>query len=338
VIDLTFEGKSTSEGQAYALFFALVANERARFDAILRWTSDNLAAGQLGARLPAWLWGAKPDGSWGVKDANSASDADLWLAYTLLEAARLWAAPAYADTARQLLAQISKLETAPFGAAGKVLLPGPVGFVLEGGTLRFNPSYVPGFLMRALASADPQGPWAAIWATTLAFGPELFPAGVAPDNVQIDLLGSVRPDPPSDGASPAVGSYDAIRVYLWAGLSAPADPRWLQRLAPFAGLIRKLGVPPEKVNVQTGLALPSDFSPIGFAGAVLPFLSALGDSVALKQQSDRLAAAASRAEWGETTHYFDQVLILFGQGAWEQRYRFDASGHLQPHWHVPAGA
>ena len=182
------------------------------------------------------------------------------------------------------------------------------------------------------------GPWATIWATTLSLGPGLFPAGVAPDTVLVDGPGSVRAEPSGETPGQAWGSYDAIRVYLWAGLSAPADPRWLQRLAPFAGLVRKLGAPPEKVNVQTGLPLPSGFSPIGFSGAVLPFLSALGETAALRQQQDRVATAAGRAEWGETTHYYDQVLLLFGQGATEQRYRFNANGHLQPHWRTAAGA
>ena len=34
---------STSEGQAYALFFSLVANDRTAFERILVWTRDNLA-------------------------------------------------------------------------------------------------------------------------------------------------------------------------------------------------------------------------------------------------------------------------------------------------------
>jgi endoglucanase len=83
VVDLTFDRKSTSEGQAYAMFMALVANQPEQFAVLLKWTSDNLAAGQLGERLPAWLWGLGADGKWGVKDANSASDADLWIAYSL---------------------------------------------------------------------------------------------------------------------------------------------------------------------------------------------------------------------------------------------------------------
>lgn len=51
------EGSRTySEGQSYALFFALVANDRAMFDTVLKWTEDNLCGGDMTARLPAWLW------------------------------------------------------------------------------------------------------------------------------------------------------------------------------------------------------------------------------------------------------------------------------------------
>ena len=85
--------QTTSEGQSYGLFFALVANDRATFDRLLGWTRTNLAGNQFDAqnmRLPSWQWGRKPDGSYGVLDPNSASDSDLWIAYDLLQAGRLW--------------------------------------------------------------------------------------------------------------------------------------------------------------------------------------------------------------------------------------------------------
>src|ERR1700733_8236993 len=44
---------TTSEGQSYALFFALVNNDRARFDLLFQWTVANLASGDLGTHLPA---------------------------------------------------------------------------------------------------------------------------------------------------------------------------------------------------------------------------------------------------------------------------------------------
>ena len=87
--------RSTSESQAYGMFFALVANDRQSFAAILNWTQENLANGDLTARLPAWHWGRDAQDMWRVLDENSASDADLWIAYCLLEAGRLWDVPRY---------------------------------------------------------------------------------------------------------------------------------------------------------------------------------------------------------------------------------------------------
>src|ERR1700722_12559807 len=38
VIDHSSQDRTTSEGQAYGMFFALVTNDRTRFDKILNWT------------------------------------------------------------------------------------------------------------------------------------------------------------------------------------------------------------------------------------------------------------------------------------------------------------
>src|ERR1700677_3436049 len=57
VIDRQGGDRTTSEGQSYGLFFALVANDRVRFDRLQKWTTDNLASGDLGTKLPGWLWG-----------------------------------------------------------------------------------------------------------------------------------------------------------------------------------------------------------------------------------------------------------------------------------------
>ena len=328
VIDLTFERKSTSEGQSYGLFFALVANQRAQFDTLLRWTSDNLAAGQLGDRLPAWLWGLRDDGSWGVKDENAASDADLWIAYSLLEAARLWNAPHYADTGRKLLAQIRRREIAHAGSAGPVLLPAPIGFTLDKGRFWLNPSYLPDFMFRYLAATDPKGPWQSVWDGYMRMAPRIFSAGVAPDMFVVDSTGKVMPDTQREPS----GSYDAIRVYLWAGMSGRSSQEMVRMLSTYAELIRKFGTPPEKVNPLTGVATKFDYSPIGFSGAVLPFLSALDDKPSLEKQRDRVRAAALRAKRGEATNYYDQILILFGKGWLDGQYRFDDQGRLQPKW------
>jgi endoglucanase len=328
VVDLTFGGKSTSEGQAYGLFFALVANQRPRFDAILGWTSQNLSGGKLGERLPAWLWSQHGDGSWGISDENAASDADLWLAYTLLEAGRLWKEPRYEALGRRLLLQIRSHEIVEAGGGHPILLPAPVGFALEQGRFRIDPSYLPGFIFRYLTVSDPEGPWSAVWNNYVRLAPSAFPAGIAPDTLIINSDGSAV----QDGERGPSASYDAIRVYLWAGMSVPSSVELLKQLRPYATLIGTQGTPPEKLNPVTGAVHGSDFSPIGFSGAVLPFLSAMGDTSTMEKQQERLHVAAFKAGLGESTNYYDQALILFGEGWLDRQYAFDGDGRLSPRW------
>ena len=158
VIDPQGDARTTSEGQAYALFFALVANDRPCFDRLLSWTQANLASGDLQTHLPAWLWGKNKDGEWKTLDPNPASDADIWMAYSLVEAGRLWKHPAYTNLGRSILAQVAKSEVADLPGFGPMLLPGSTGFVHDK-TWTLNPSYLPLFVMERLAVVDPAGPW-----------------------------------------------------------------------------------------------------------------------------------------------------------------------------------
>ena len=327
VVDITFGGKTTSEGQSYGLFFALVAGRRDQFDTLLDWTSNNLAHGNLGKRLPAWLWGKRNDGAWGVKDENSAADADLWTAYALLEAGRLWNEPRYSQLGQALLELIQRREVVQAGAAGYVLLPAPVGFDFGGGRYRLNPSYLPGFMFRYLAATDPKGPWQSVWDDYVRLAPKIYASGIAPDRYFVDERGDVTAD---SEAKPSA-SYDAIRVYLWAGMSQPGP--LLGLLTPYSALIARFGMPPENVDPVSGTPLRSSYSPIGFSGAVLPYLSALGQKTMLDAQLERVRDAQRRAKQsGAATNYYDEALILFGKGWLDGQYRFDEQGRLQPIW------
>ena len=330
VVDVTFDGKSTSESQSYALFFALVANQRARFDTILNWTSANLAGSNLGGRLPAWHWGKKDDGSWGVKDENSAADSDLWIAYDLLEAARLWHEPRYAAMAKKILALVRERETADVPGVGPLLLPGPQGFKLSGDRVRLVTSYYPPFMFRYLALSDPDGPWQKIWTDFEPLALQACANGVAPDIFVVGPGGAVVPDT----EAPPVSSYDAIRVYTWAGMSGASGASLLRKLTPYAALIHRIGAPPEKIDPRSGIPLPGNYQPLGYAGAVLPYLKALGDENELQRQQGRLREAAMRhtLHIGQKPNYYDEALTLFGQGWIEGRYRFDGDGRLVTPW------
>ena len=75
IADPAIQGQTTSEGQAYALFFALVANDRPRFERVLEWTQNNLAGGDLTHSLAACRWGKSPLAAWTVLYRHTVSTA-----------------------------------------------------------------------------------------------------------------------------------------------------------------------------------------------------------------------------------------------------------------------
>ncbi|MBY0578102.1 MAG: cellulase [Burkholderiales bacterium] len=321
-IDYSAADKTTSEGQAYTLFFALVANDRARFDRILGWTRDNLAQGDLSARLPAWSWGKRVDGSWGVIDPNAASDADMWLAYALLEAGQLWGEARYRALGALLVARIGKEEVVDLPGLGPMLIPGPQGFHPDAQVWRLNPSYMPIQILRRFAEEEPEGPWEKIAENSLRLIKSSSPHRLAPDWAAYRVGKGFVIDPVNGD----VGGYDAIRVYLWAGMLADGDRLrhpLLSSLSAMRGELKKNLVPPAIIHAASGAAEGS--GPIGYTASLLPYLKALGEERLLRLQQERMKTV-------DSIRYYDRVLSMFGEGWLEGRFRFDISGHCVPKW------
>ena len=318
---------TTSAGQSYALFFALVGNDREAFDRVLRWTHNHLCGCQLDRKLPASKWGRADDDAWRVLDSNSATDADLWIAYTLGEAARLWNEQRYASLSTGIAGNILRDEAATVPELGKVLLPGPQGFVTDCGW-RLNPSYLPLSLLRGLARQTRQPFW-----DEIAESSERVILGSAPNGFAADWVEFTRNGFSPDRCSRGAGSYDAIRVYLWAGMLPPSDPardRIVDALRPVLDGVAKRAAPVEIVDTQT-LEMRGD-GPPGFSAALLPMLANARLTAALQTHRQRAAEGSLQ---NNQSHYSD-ALTLFGLGWLEQRYRFNRSGMLSVRW-TPAG-
>lgn len=325
VIDQTDGARTTSEGQAYALFFALVANDREQFDWLLSWTQDNLAQGDLRTHLPGWLWGEN-HGDWHLLDVNAAADADLWMIYTLLEASRLWHEPSYRRLAARMAQQVIDTEVDEIPGLGPMLVPGPEGFRLDETTWRLNPSYLPIPVIRRLAGAFPRGPWTQMVASTVALLEQSSNAGFLPDWVAYRVGDGFVDDP----VAGSIGGYDAIRTYLWAGLTPEGDPASQRVAASVTGMVehwRTTGVVPE--FVESGQPRPGQ-GPPGFIGVLLPAASDRADELArLRVQ---LESHRQGDLYGSPPAYYDQVLLLFALGSVDGRYRFAADGRLEPRW------
>lgn len=376
------------------MFFALADNDRARFDRLLEWTQKNMAAGSLATHLPGWLWGKARSGEWKLLDANSAADADCWMAYSLVEAGRLWNNPTYATLGRQMMDLIAKQEVADLPGFGYMLMPGATSEFVHGQTWTVNPSYVPLFVFERFDAIDPAGPWGAIalnlprllrQSTRQGFAMDwvnyqsddgFIPApGPAPDAAL--LAAAAQAEAPAakataaDGAKPAsapaspkadpgkpadpapaantqtqdvqpatprppMGSYDAIRVYLWAGMTNPADGVRTELIAAVPAMgnyLTQHGAPPEKVNAD-GNPQPQA-APIGFSAALLPYLSSdSGLAHLAAQQRIRMGQQRDPATglYGKDPAYYDQNLALFATGFLDERFGFGPHGELKVEW------
>lgn len=324
IVDASTEAQiTTSEGQSYALFFALVGNDREAFDRILRWTHNNLSGSQIEKILPAWKWGRADDGTWRVLDSNSASDADLWIAYTLGEASRLWNEQRYANLGVEIARNILRQEVATVPGLGTVLLPAPMGFITEEGW-RLNPSYLPLSLLHGLERQTQEPLWNEIIKSSEQVILSSAPKGFAADWIEFTRSGFI-PDRRTRG----IGSYEAIRVYLWAGMLPASDPardKILNALQPVLESVAKRAAPIETVDIQT-LEMRGD-GPPGFSAALLPMLANARMTAALQTHRQRAADGSLQ----NNRSYYSDALTLFGLGWLEQRYRFNRSGLLNVRW------
>jgi endo-1,4-beta-D-glucanase Y len=338
VIDHSGQDKTTTEGEAYGMFFALVAGDRARFDKLVQWTEDNLAGGDLTARLPAWSWGKAEDGSWRVLDGHPASDADLWMAYTLCEAGRLWKVPRYEKLGELMAARVAQTEVVTVPGLGTTLLPGAVGFHPDAQTWVVNPSYLPPPLLVYFAKRDPISPWREVLRSLPAMLKN--DGGFAMDWVAVGPGGvrpAVNPATLGNGASKEtpVGSYDAIRVYLWLGMSDQKMSEVKESMAAMRGMsafMRGTAIPPVQVD-GAGKVLKAD-GPAGFSAAVIPFLQVQGMKAEARIQGDRLIAMQDEKTglFGKEMAYYDQNLAMFSLGWSEERFRFEGDGRLRLKW------
>ncbi len=321
------DDRTVSEGQSYGLFFALVANDRGAFDRILHWTENNLAAGDLTSHLPAWLWGRGRDGKWGVLDSNAASDADLWIAYALVEAGRVWNERSYTVRGAALARRVLDSETARIPRLGLTLLPGPMGFHRLPDLWRVNASYAPVQALRGLAAVLPADRrWQALVDSSARMLIDTAPQGFSPDWSLYQTGKGFLPDDETRAES----AYNAIRVYLWAGMLNGSDPLsgpLLSRFAPFARYIAAHGAPPERIDTTSAKPGANDGN-AAFSAAAIPFLIARGETSLADEQAARIEKLNAQTAPG----YYTSVLTLFGLGWRDGRYRFAADGSLDLPW------
>lgn len=234
---------SHSEGQGYALLFAVAYGDRKTFDRVWHWTKKNLQV-RPEDKLLSWSW--QPEGKDGgkVNDPNNASDGDLLVAWALQKASVLWKDRSYQQEALQILSDLARLDVKTT-ERGKVLLPGTDGFVKHEG-ITVNPSYYVFPALNDLAQVFPSGPWKELRDNGLALLKEarFGPWALTPDWVLEGEKITLAPN------FPPVFGYNAVRIPLYLGWYQKRSPS----MQPFARFWRECRIKkefPATVDLQT---------------------------------------------------------------------------------------
>lgn len=332
---------STSEGQSYGMMFSLINNDQENFQKIWSWSLANLFDNDLNNNLPAWQWGKKSDNTWGVVDANSASDADLWFAYALLEAGRLWKNKTYTTQGLQIVNLIEKREFIDLPGFGKMIATGYIKKAsLNKTKWSLNPSYYPLPLLRRIAAERNNLQWDEIVANVPRVIKEGSPKKFPADWIYYKLNEGDIPEFYFDPTRGQKSSFDAIRVYLWAGVTHPDDPLRKDILLSISGIINAIvikGYVPEKIDAMTGEIINNSYSPFGFSAAVAPYFYAIGRKETAQAQINRANFMIKKIQLPENANtnklrYYDYSLSLFGLGFTEGLYRFTINGFLETNW------
>ncbi|MFZ5475722.1 MAG: glycosyl hydrolase family 8 [Myxococcota bacterium] len=317
VIDRGRDDLSTSEGQAYAMVRAVWCDDRPTFDRVLRWTLDNLQAGDA-AKLPGWKWGKRPDGAWGPLDANSAADADQWMAWALLAAADKWKDPSYRERGKALLPALWEKETMRIGKR-RVLLPGEWARTHD--PVQVNPSYWLPFAWRRFAKEDPDRDWAGMVDDAYALLETCrSPSGLPPDWCWLDRKTGRATAPPEGQQGSLAFGFEAFRV----GWTLAAEARWYgdvrarAQLAPYGDLADRwaAGTPVPAIIEPDGKPRET-WDYLGLYGALLPAWAEIRPSLVDQLYADEVRPAREAAQDPAVARdYYAHNWIWLGLALW----------------------
>ncbi len=226
IIDTGNRNISHSEGQGWGMLMALAADDRASFERIWAWTRRTLDRPR--DALSAWRF--RPQAANPVEDMNNATDGDLFLAWALLEAGRIWGATQHTESGQAIGRDILRLLVRPAGGMA-LLLPGARGFERRDHII-VNPSYYCFPALRVLAAAVPDPAWLRVAGDGLSLlrAARFGRWGLPPDWLSVHKQDR-RLTLPSNWAPRF--SYDAVRVPLYLGWVGLGQEPALQAAADF---------------------------------------------------------------------------------------------------------
>lgn len=324
VIDPDKNNITTSEGQSYMLLRSLIMEDKPTFDLVYMWTKNNL---QRQDNLFAWLWGKNSSGEYKILDYNSASDADVDIAFTLLLASEAWGQNSKSNDVESYLAEaipiiqsIWNYETKYFGSQ-LVLMPGAAQTSSDDNEV--NPSYFAPYAFKLFQKYDEKHDWnylvnssyyyldAVMAKTDTHLPPNWFRIQ---DN-QIILEDSSKSD----------FSYDAVRVFprVYLDYIDSGESRALPVLEKTDFFVKKwIDTKMFYTNYKANGELRDKDEFIGAKAMLIPVISLKNKKIAKEMYKSKVERyIQDKQKWENSSDYYGKNLSWFGFYLYEKNVK-----------------
>lgn len=315
VIDYQRNSVTTSEGQAYAMRRALMMDDKATFNKTYDWAKYNLQ--HKNDKLFAWLWGQKILDQQGnikyeILDQNSATDADIEIAITLILASNVWEKESYMNDALKIINDVWNKETIDIKGV-RILISGVNQNRTE--NIEVNPSYFMPSPFKIFAEVDRKHDWLKLVDSSYGltdFCIDNIESGLPPDFFYINRKTGaiIFKEDRSDF------SYDAVRVFyrFYVDYILTKDPR-AEKLLSRSKLFITRWKQEKKfyTNYKQNGELKDYNQSIGSIALILPVIKMYDKDIADEiYQNKILAKYHFKGYWEDPLNYYAQNLVWFG--------------------------
>lgn len=327
IMDPEKDNITTSEGQSYMLLRSVILGDKKTFDLVFKWSKDNL---QRKDKLFAWLWGKNPDGEYKILDNNSATDADVDIAFVLLIAYEKWKDEKYLNEAMPIINAIWNNETKRVGDY-LILMPGNKQITSD--KIEVNPSYFSPYAFRFFEKYDPIHDWNCLIDSSYYYLEKVMAktaTGLPPnwfliENIETEEQRAARPESQSGNQNEQIVlensprsdfSYDAIRVFqrIYLDYLLAGETRALPILEHSKFFVDKW----EKdktfyVNYQANGQLRDKDKFIGSIAILIPTIASYDSNVAKKMYKEEVVPYLDNEKyWKSNYDYYGKNLLWFG--------------------------
>ncbi len=317
IIDYNRDNVTTSEGQSYILLRSLLMNDKETFNLVYKWTKNNL---QRKDKLFAWLWGKNQKGEYKILDYNSASDADIDIAFSLLLAHEKWRKYKYLEEAKFIINSIWNNETR---RVGNYLILTPGADQNKESEIEVNPSYFSPYAFRLFQKYDEIHDWNLLIDSSYYYlkhvmnktDTNLPPNWFLIQNGQIVLENSERSD----------FSYDAVRVFarIYLDFIQTGEKRAQPILEKSKFFVEKWETDKHfYTNYQKNGKLRNKIEFSGAMALLIPAISTYDKKTAYEMYKKKISPyVKNKNYWIGKNNYYEKNLIWFGLYLYEKKLK-----------------